>query len=296
MIHRIKPDNFDAIRMFQDYAQWFSGPPPYVFELFAEPVHQAVSKARHQILLSGFGGDQGVSAHIPVRFILPSLINSKHLRKAWTESASMGKISRLVTLTQFSHPLLHQLIEAIQDLKLNASNVFKKEGQKTMRSTHSYHRHYFKTLREAEWSFLQGPNSHEIRMRIEYSSIAAKKMGFEYRYPLLYPKLLEFFMSLPLEQKRHQGAGRYLMRRYLANILLTAPFNTYKKRDGLNIIPTLDTFKAKWDRDVFKADFQTLPFKHLTKDKSPHRAMIKNIQAFMLNECLNPTIETRRQG
>lgn len=280
MLHRIRPSDFDAIRVLQDYTQWFSGPPPYVFELFAAPLHQAVSKAGHQILLSGFGGDQGVSSHVPARFIIPELIHHKRFGQAWLEAAPVSSTRRLMLLLQYAHPVLHQFMQKIQD-------SFRKSNQKKLISTHPYHRHYFKTLRELEWSFLQGPNSHEIRMRVEYSSIVAQKMGFEYRYPLLYPKLLEFFISLPIEQKRHQGVGRYLMRRYLANSLPTAPFDTYRKREGLNIIPTLDTFKAQWERGVFQDELEKLPFKHLTQDQSPHKAMIKNIQAFMLNEYLN---------
>lgn len=126
-------------------------------------------------------------------------------------------------------------------------------------------------------------------MRIEYSSIVAKKMRFDYRYSLLHPKLLEFFLTLPLEQKRHQGAGRYMMRRYLAQIMPLAPFNTYKKKEGLNIMPaTMDTFKAQWSSGLFQTEFHSLP-KTLTHDKLPFKAMIKTIQAFMLNECFNHT-------
>jgi asparagine synthase (glutamine-hydrolysing) len=296
-IHRIMADDFDAIRIFKDYAEWFGGPSPYVFELFAHNIHKAVSNQKNTILLSGFGGDQGVSSHIPTRFILPSLINDKQFRKAWTESAPANTIPRLALLSQYAHPSLHKLIQHAQDLKLNISNAFKKAGQQRAASTHPYHRHYFKALREVEWSFLQGPNSHEVRMRIEYSSIVAKKMGFDYRYPLLHPKLLEFFLSLPLEQKRHQGVGRYLMRRYLAQIMPTAPFNTYKKKEGLNIMPaTMDTFKAQWGSGLFQNEFQSLP-KTLTHDKSPHKAMIKTIQAFMLNECFNHAhLDDRRKG
>jgi hypothetical protein len=144
-----------------------------------------------------------------------------------------------------------------------------------------------------EWSFLQGSNSHEIRMRVEYSSIVAKKMGFDYRYPLLHPKLLEFFLDLPLEQKRHQGVGRYMMRRYLAQIMPTAPFNTYKKKEGLSIMPaTMDAFKTQWNEGCFQTEFHSLP-KTLTQDKSPHKTMIKTIQAFMLNERFN---HDRRTG
>ena len=288
-IHRIMVDDFDPIRLFKDYAEWFAGPPPYVFELFAHNIHRAVSKQGHTILLSGFGGDQGISSHIPARFILPSLINNKQFRQAWAESTPTNTIRRLAQLIQCAHPSLHQLIQCTQDLKLNISNTLKPSNQQRAASTHPYHRHYVKTVREVEWSFLQGPNSHELRMRIEYSSIVAKKMGFDYRYPLLHPKLLEFFLSLPLEQKRHQGVGRHMMRRYLAQIMPAAPFNTYKKKEGLNIMPaTMDTYKAQWDNGVFQTEFHPLP-KTLTQDKSPHKSMIKTIQAFMLNAHLSHT-------
>ena len=282
-IHRLKADDFDAIRIFKEYAEWFGGPSPYVFELFAHNIHRAVSKQGHTILLSGFGGDQGISSHIPARFILPSLINSKQFRQAWAESSPANTIRRFAQLIQCAHPSLHKLIQYTQDLKSDLNNAFKTPNPQRAVSTHPYHRHYFKTLREVEWSFLQGPNSHEVRMRIEYSSIVAKKMGFDYRYPLLHPKLLEFFLSLPLEQKRHQGVGRHMMRRYLAQIMPAAPFNSYKKKEGLNIMPaTMDTFKAQWDGGLFQAEFHPLPTT-LTQDKSPHKAMIKAIQAFMLN-------------
>ena len=296
-VHRLMADEFDAIRIFKDHAEWFGGPPPYVFELFAHNIHQAVSKQKHTILLSGFGGDQGISSHIPARVILPSLINNKQFHQAWIESTPASTIHRHAQLIQCAHPSLHKLIQHAQDLKLSLSNTLKPSNQQRAASTHPYHRHYFKTLREVEWSFLQGPNSHELRMRIEYSSIVAKKMGFDYRYPLLHPKLLEFFLSLPLEQKRHQGIGRHMMRRYLAKIMPTVPFDTYKKKEGLNIMPaTMDTFKTQWDSGFFQNEFQSLP-KTRTQDKSPHKTMIKTIQAFMLNEHLNPTHgHNRRKG
>ena len=296
-IHRLMADDFDPIRIFKEYAAWFGGPSPYAFELFANNIHRAVSEQGHTILLSGFGGDQGISSHIPARFILPSLINNKQFRQAWIESTPASAIRRLTQLIQCAHPSLHKLIQHTHDIKLDISNAFKKPGQQKTASTHPYHRHYFKTLREAEWSFLQGLNSHEVRMRIEYSSIVAKKMGFDYRYPLLHPKLLEFFLSLPLEQKRHQGIGRHMMRRYLAKIMPAVPFDTYKKKEGLNIMPaTMDTFKTQWDSGFFQNEFQSLP-KTRTQDKSPHKTMIKTIQAFMLNEHLNPTHgHNRRKG
>ena len=108
-------------------------------------------------------------------------------------------------------------------------------------------------------------------------------MGFEYRYPLLYPKLLSFFLSLPLSQKRHQGVGRYLMRRYLASHLPASVFDSYHKKEGLNILPaTMDYFKPKFSDGLFDEQFKSLPYAELIQDKMQHRMMIKSIQAFML--------------
>ncbi len=110
-------------------------------------------KAKHfsiifTLLLSGFGGDQGISSPIPARFILPSLINDKQFHKAWSESAPANVFRRLVLLAQCAHPSLHKLIQQIRDLKSGISNAFKPSGQQRVASTPPYHRHYFKTLRE----------------------------------------------------------------------------------------------------------------------------------------------------
>ncbi|NCT57492.1 MAG: hypothetical protein GW760_07300 [Legionella sp.] len=285
-IHRILAEGFDPIQHFKDYAQWFGGPAPYIFELFAHNLHKAVVSTGHTRLLSGFGGDQGVSSHIPARFILPELMHNKHYRQAWRESASANFLRRFVLLAQCAHPYSHQFIQRAQDLKLRIHNAFKKPNQQRLANTHPYQRHYFKTLREQAWSFLQGPNSDEIRMRIEHSSMVAKNMGFEYRYPLLYPPLLEFFLSLPFEQKRKPGVGRLLMRRYLAHIMPGAPFDAYTKKEGIDIVPaTMDTFKAQWHSGAFQDAFKALP-STLTQDKSPYKSMLKSIQAFMLHEHL----------
>ncbi len=292
IIHRIMDEDFAAIRVFKQYSSWFGVPAPYMFELFAHNLHRAVAATKHTILLSGFGGDQGVSGHIPARFILPELIKNKQYLQAWRESTSyttntakLGPLARSLLIMQCVHPLLHRGIHMLRDLKLSIYNASKPSKQKPSPNQHPYHTEYFKTLRAAEWSFLQGPNSHEIRTRIEYSSIVAKKMGFEYRYPLLHPKLLEFFLSLPLSQKRHQGKGRYMMRRYLARHLPHWVFDSYNKKEGLAILAaTMDTFKAQWIAGIFQEEFHELPYAQLIQDHSPHKTMIKTVQAFMLKE------------
>lgn len=285
-IQYIEARELNLFSILKEYVNWLGVPSAYMFELFAHPFHQAVSQQGHKILLSGFGGDQGISSPVPVRFLLSSLIKNKQFAKAWLELEPQNWIRRCFLILQYTHPLNHQWLQQLQDIKIKFKNGFKKANQRYLISHYPYHRTYFKTLREAEWSFLQGPNSHEIRMRIETSHIVAKKMGFEYRYPLLYPPLLEFFLSLPWEQKRRHGVGRYLMQCYLKSTMPMVPFDQYQKKEGLHILPTLEIFREQWEKGFYHADFQSLPFKDRMKSSSSYQKMIKHVQGIMLNECM----------
>ena len=107
-------------------------------------------------------------------------------------------------------------------------------------------------------------------------------MGFEYRYPLLYPKLLEFYLRLPLSQKRHEGLGRYLLRRYMAQHVPAFIFNQYEKKKGLAIIPaTFELFKRQLASGMHDAAFQALPYPALVKHTDEHRQTVKKIHAYM---------------
>lgn len=281
-IQRIFADSFNPVDIFRQYSQWFAGPSPYIFDMFAQGVHRAVSAKGCDILLSGFGGDQGVSGPVPPRFCLPSLIKNRQFRQAW-KTTSGQTASRLLLLAQFAHPKSQKLIHKLRILKNKVQHAFNQQHQLII--DYPELTRYFKTPREAEWAFLQGSFSHEIRMRIEYSSIVTQKMGFEYRYPLLYPKLLEFYLSLPLAQKTRNGVGRYIIKRYLASHLPDHVFAHYKKTEGLNILPaTMDMFIAQFEAGAFQKEFQSLPFFSKLQHKVPKMTMIKSVQAFMLKE------------
>lgn len=290
-IQRIGAENFDPIAVFKNHADWFGGPAPYLFFMFAYNLHRAVALGQHRILLSGFGGDQGVSGQIPLNFYLPEFIHQKGHRKAWHEfthhQAPMSTYMRLkrgVQYTPFMHPALYHLSLNIKHLR-HVMETRLKSGHPALPAgaTHPYQRHYFHTLREAEWSLLQGPESHEVRMRIEYSSIVGKKMGFEYRYPLLYPKLLEFILSVPVTQKRREGQGRYLIKQYLSQFPHKDLFQSYRKQEGLGIVPsTFGLFQQKFEEGYYQPLFQDLPYSHLIRDRRPSIEIRNKIKGFML--------------
>lgn len=264
----ISADDFDPLHVFTDYASLFAGPAPYLFFMFANPLHRAVAAGKHPILLSGFGGDQCVSCQLAPNFFIPELIHQRAWQDAWRALSDMSKIKKTLRLATHAHPALYALQLKIKKIR--------------RRQTHPYERIYYKSAREAQWSLLQGADSYEIRMRIEYSSLVSKKMGFEYRYPLLYPKLVEFMLSLPTEVNRRDGRGRYLIRQYLSQHIPL--FNNYRKQEGLGIVPaTFDKFKQNYQQGHYQAEFNDLPYAHLIKHRHAPTELNNRIKGFMLN-------------
>lgn len=282
-IQRIGSDNFNPIDVFKDYASLFAGPAPYLFYMFANPVHQAVAAGQHPILLSGFGGDQCLSGQLPLNFILPELLHQGEYRQAWQSLPATNRIKKSLLLAKHMHPTLYAIALNLKKNKRQFKNVFLSQATRQSTLIHPYERMYYPTVRQTECALLQGADSHEVRMRIEYSSIISKKMGFEYRYPLLYPKLLEFMLRVPTEQKRRDGRGRYLIRHYLSQSLPNDIFSTYRKQDGLGIVPsTFDLFQNQFDAGCYQHDFDDLPCGDKVKHKEQPIELRNHIKAYML--------------
>tara|TARA_R110002126_G_scaffold239409_1_gene382696 strand:- start:120595 stop:122175 length:1581 start_codon:yes stop_codon:yes gene_type:complete len=274
-IQRIGADDFDPIEVFDQYAAWFSGPAPYLFFMFANPIHKAVAGGKHPILLSGFGGDQCVSGQLPMNFVVPEMIHQGQYQQAWHELKGSNNIKKVLNLAKYAHPKLYD-----QALKLKKA---KKRSKHQVPGVHPYETMYYTNVRAAECALLQGVDSHEVRMRIEYSSLVSKNMGFEYRYPLLYPKLLEFMMRVPTAYKRHDGRGRYLIREYLAQHTPGNLFNDYRKKDGLGIVPsTFNLFQDKFNQGCYHAIFQDLPYAERIKSKYKPIELRNTIKGYML--------------
>lgn len=282
-IQRIGAESFDPIDVFKAYAALFAGPAPYLFPMFANPLHRAVAAGQHPVLLSGFGGDQCLSGQLPLNFFLPELIQQGAYRQAWQSVPGTNRIRKSLLMAKHMHPALYSLALNLKTKKRQLRNVFQSQATRQSTLIHPYERMYYPTVREAECALLQGPESHEVRMRIEYSSIISKAMGFEYRYPLLYPKLLEFMLRVPTGQKRRDGKGRYMIRRYLSQNLPNDIFSSYRKQDGLGIVPsTFDLFQNQFEQDCYRQEFVDLPYIDKVKHKEQPIELRNHIKAHML--------------
>lgn len=217
-IHYVNADEFDVIAVLNQCKQWFAGGAPYLFFMFAQNIHQAVSQQGCKILLSGFGGDECVSSHAPLRTYGADVGYKALWKELETTNSSDSTIRRLLQTLKLTQP---HLLYGMQCIKSCTSPLARRQV--------GVHYKPYRELQEREQDWLQGRLSHHVRMRIEYSAVLARYMGFAYQYPLLYPPLVEFCFALPLAQKRRQGQNRLLMRRYLAKQVPSGLFNTHKK-------------------------------------------------------------------
>ncbi len=217
-IHYVNAEDFDIIAVLTRCKKWFAGGAPYLFFMFAANIHQAVEQTDCKILLSGFGGDECVSSLAPFR-TYGAEIGFKQL---WQELHGINnddsRMRQWLQLFKLKHPQLYYRLQRIKSYK---SALARKQAPVYYKPYHS--------LQERESDWLTGPLSYHVRMRIEYSAIVAKNMGFLYQYPLLYPPLVEYCFRLPPEQKRRQRQNRLLMRRYLATQLSSELFNQHQK-------------------------------------------------------------------
>lgn len=250
-VHYVNADDFDVIAVLNQCKQWFAGGAPYLFFMFAANIHQAVQHHGSKILLSGFGGDECVSSHAPLR--------------TWGAAVKFKSLWQELNTATYQSFRMRQLAQA---LKLSYPNLYYRiQRIKSYRSALAYKQapvHYksYKSLQEREADWLTGDLSYHVRMRIEYSAVVAKNMGFTYQYPLLYPPLLEFCFSLPPEQKRRLGQNRLLMRRYLAKQLTSGLFNKHQKCG--DILPgTMPKCQVLYKKGLLHDSLMVLPYKEI---------------------------------
>lgn len=257
-IRYIDADDFDVIAVLDQCKQWFAGGAPYLFFMFAANIHQAVQLHGSKILLSGFGGDECVSSHAPLRTWGAEVKFNSLLQALNSTTRTSSHVKQLVQALKLSYPYLYYRIQRI----------------KSYRSALAYKQapiHYkpYKSLQEREADWLTGNLSYHVRMRIEYSAIVAKNRGFSYQYPLLYPPLVEFCFSLPPEQKRRLGQNRLLMRRYLDRKLPSGLFNQHQKCG--DILPgTMPKCQALYKKGLLNDSLTDLPYQEI------YDYMIKN--------------------
>ena len=284
----ISADQFDPIASFEYCAKQFAGPAPYILFMHMYHLYCAIVKSGRRIILSGAGGDECVSSHAPNNYYFKSVLKQQGYNALWRSlselkgngSRSVYTVRKIATLLRVTYPSIYIFFAKTVGVDWFVRQVIRRHIDGIIPSKENYS----KTVRANEWDSLVGPGSHAIRMRVEYNAVLAKSMGLEFRYPLLYPRLVEFCLRLPLRQKRRGGMGRYIMRQYLKKS--GAPevlYGQVQKQGG--IIPgTLDKCYNWLRSGRFSEYFSGLPYMQYADLSTTHRELAQKTMMYMLKK------------
>lgn len=263
--------------------------PHYLFPIGANNVHEAVSNTGHKVLFSGFGGDECVSGHALMRFTLRECLGNNYFSNALNELQQSyvvngkpipSQIRLIFTLLTSRFPFLSVSKRTIKELPLRLQHFI--HGIIVQPDSSQIE----KSVAHFEASLISGYNSRHVRLRIEDSALIGKSYGFSYRYPLLYPKLLEYCNRLPLHMKRRNGINRLIVRNYLSQFL---PLSVYQKHDksGAIMPATVEKMTSEYLDGKYNILFESIPY-----DK-PLEWMLKynhsNTQAQIIQKILRYT-------
>ncbi|MEM7132588.1 MAG: asparagine synthase-related protein [Chloroflexota bacterium] len=220
------------------------------FSMLTSGIHQMAAEQGVQVMLSGFGGDQLVSSRPQTsRYYLREGL----WQQLWQELNSNYAHSHLHPLKQLFKLLLSEYMPleqfGLHHSKQNARQRKRRietieqvlhtspqlcayiadvDWRERLEDWWETERRLPKSLREAQARAVSHP---QLTNRLEATSLIAATVGIEYRYPLLDVQLLSFFLSVPPDQKRRNGYGRYLFRCCTAG-LLPDPIRWAKKTQG----------------------------------------------------------------
>ena len=238
-------------------------------------VQRCAAEQGVRVLLSGWGGDQGISFN--------GLGHFAHLLLTgrWAALAAAGRlrgISPLRTLAATALPLLHprlphELRRLLHSRQRPRRRWLVDPALARRTAVRPAQRPRLVGMRRTQLWLLQNGALGE---RMEGWAASGAQRGIEYRYPLLDRRLLEFALGLPSEQFLRGKWTRWLMRHALRDILPPSVCWNRSKRDP-----------ARYDA-VFNASAEALPLaRRLLEDRATPPARAQYIDLPRLLERLD---------
>ena len=259
----VNADNFNLPEAFEMVTNVLAGQLQSIFPLGANIIHTQVAAGNSKILLSGFGGDECVSGHAYLPRAIPQWLKQGEYQKAWHEyhqHYAVNNLPKPSILAQVKFWLRTQLPDLGEKLAL----------QRYLQRKHNFAKQGFtlpdyaaqaSSVAEFEIRQLIGIDNNHPSYRIEDSALIARHYGFKYKYPLLYPKLVEFCNRLPLHMKRENGLARIMIRRYLAaSGMPEFGLKPIAKFDGSIMGSSVSKMKATYQNDFKNQLSLTMPY------------------------------------
>jgi asparagine synthase (glutamine-hydrolysing) len=243
-------------------------PPRFLLGLWNDLTYSAVSAANLRVLLSGFGGNEGVTSTGVQR--REELFTSGQWRELWRDMK--GSTSSAIPLRPIAGLVVRNIMPSWWRRRQPAArSFFQKLPYRPLRDqlaekwrTHERAIEFLRayeirgSMREAIARPLDAPG---VSIRLEFSHLATTARRIEYRYPLLDRELIAFYLATPSHLKQRNGVGRYLFRRSMQGLLpdavqwsspraaATPNSPERKRRDAAELQARLDAVPA--DSQVF---------------------------------------------
>ncbi|MBN2613953.1 MAG: hypothetical protein JXB00_20515 [Bacteroidales bacterium] len=199
------------------------------FHMFNRGIYEAAGQTGAGVLLSGFGGDEMVSARTGNAWFdlirenqWKSFYSALTYKTFFLKSGAKGvklfldyhlKKNRVPVLTSgiFTLSLLQRRMKT---LPLQAQFATDKKLDERFYSKHRKYGYLYLADRQK-----QKVDHPHVSQRIEYSYAAAAQYGLQYRYPLLDTGLLQMCLSFPAWIKNRPGMDRYLFRQAMTGLV-----------------------------------------------------------------------------
>ncbi|MCY4600506.1 MAG: asparagine synthase-related protein [Acidobacteria bacterium] len=174
-----------------------------------------------EVLLSGLGGDEGISFN--GRGYYPQLLRSGRVRRLWREVRERHRRPFAALLFEAALPLVSRRTAKVARRLRRGAWPFRKN----VAFIHPGFARRVRPLPAGPGLPRAGVRATQLRLlqsgrhasHMEQWAVSGARHGIEYRYPLLDRRVLEFALGLPPEQYRRGRWSRWLMRRALDPIL-----------------------------------------------------------------------------
>ena len=173
-----------------------------------------------EVLLSGWGGDEGISFH--GRGYYQQLLRSGRVGRLWREARTRSRHPIASVLVNIALPLVFPGAAAVtrrlrqgKGLFRNSPKFVDPEFARRVRPLPAERRPRTDMRRMQLYLLQHGA----LTRRVEGWAESGRQHAIEYRYPLLDRRVLEFALGLPPEQYRRGRWNRLLMRRALDSVL-----------------------------------------------------------------------------
>lgn len=228
--YRISGENRGVLSIIESNISLLAGIGSVDYSLFSEVLYECAFKNEVSVLLSGFGGDEGVSNQAY------GFLDELKEKSEWRSYKYELKCHCQLRNKRFTYALIKAYLsrfmpEFIHNQRRNRYQYkwlkvryntfaldpkFEAEMNAFDRYVKIKSNYYSKDVRDSQASRLE---ANIVSLRLEQSYLVAQKYGIDYRYPLLDVKLLEFYYNIPSNMKYQDGYGRFLFRKTIERIL-----------------------------------------------------------------------------